>query len=127
MCFLFFVGKTFGQGTPEKFSSDFINALLNYKEENIKKFISSDSKEQSEMLFTLKAMYTNSLKPAMTGLSASSSIRAVLKDGDKDHKQIADILIELRLGTSKYQLILWGCYVEGDKWLLGKKVELKKN
>jgi hypothetical protein len=123
---LSFAGKSFAQGTPQEFSKEFLNSILNYKEEKLKKLIPSEPKEQSETLAKLKEIYENNLK-SLKGLSLSSSTRAVLKDGDKKHKEIADIFITITDNKKvKYELDLWGCYSIEGKWVLGDKFELKK-
>jgi hypothetical protein len=67
------------------------------------------------------------VKPNLRGKQLNSSTRAVLKDGDAQHKQIADIFIQITAdNTTKYELSLWGCYVQDGKWLLGDKIEMKK-
>jgi hypothetical protein len=121
-------GSAFAQGKPEKFSSDFLNCFLNYKEACAKDFISSDTTVQKEILGKLDELYKNEVKPDLKGKSLSSSTRAVLKDGDAKHKQIADIFIQITADkTTTWELSLWGCYVQDGKWLLGDKIEMKKN
>ncbi|MCX6294800.1 MAG: hypothetical protein NTX97_01830 [Bacteroidetes bacterium] len=121
-----FSGKIFGQGTPQEFSKAFINSLLNYNEEKLKKLISSDPKEQTEILEKLKEIYSNDLKP-LKGSLLSSSTRAVLKDGDEKYKEKADIFVTITDNKKiKYELKLWGCNNLEGKWLLGNKIELNK-
>ena len=123
---LSFAGKFFAQKTPQEFSNQFVNAILNYKEEKLKVLITKDSKEQNETLGKLKEIYENNLK-SLKGAVLSSSTRAVLKDGDAKHKEIADIFITISDNKKiKYELDLWGCYSTDGKWVLGNKFELKK-
>ena len=121
-----FSGVSFAQATPQEFSNQFVNSILNYKEEKLKTLITTEPKEQTETLGKLKEIYENNLK-SLKGAKLSSSTRAVLKDGDKKHKEIADIFITITDGNKiKYELDLWECYVIDGKWLLGNKFELKK-
>jgi hypothetical protein len=114
------------QKTPKELSNLFVNAILNYKEEKLKALITTESKEQTETVGKLKEIYEKDLK-SLKGLSLSSSTRAVLKDGDSKHKEIADIFITITDGKKiKYELDLWGCYSNDGKWVLGDKFELKK-
>ena len=121
-----FAGRSFAQATPQEFSNQFVNSILNYKEEKLKTLITTESKEQGETLVKLKEIYENNLK-SLKGSKLSSSTRAVLKDGDDKHKEIADIFITITDGNKKkYELDLWGCYSKDGKWVLGDKFELKK-
>jgi hypothetical protein len=121
-----FSAQGFSQGSPEKFSRDFLNCFINYNEEKLKAFIPSDPAEQTAMLAKLKEIYTTQVKPVKTA-TLSSSVRAVLKDGNEKYKQLSDIIITISPdGKTKYELTLWGCYVKEGKWMLGEKVDWKK-
>ncbi|MGZ4049351.1 MAG: hypothetical protein ACXVPU_19915 [Bacteroidia bacterium] len=121
-----FAGRASAQATPQEFSNQFVNSILNYKEEKLKTLITTEPKEQSETLAKLKEIYENNLK-SLKGLLLSSSTRAVLKDGDEKHKERADIFITITDNKKiKYELDLWDCYSIDGKWVLGNKFELKK-
>lgn len=93
----------------------------------MKNFISADTVEQKMILAKLKSLHTNNIKPDLKGKLLSSSARAVLKDGDTRHKQIADIFIQITDSKMiKYELPLWSCCLQDGKWLLGDKIELNK-
>jgi hypothetical protein len=118
-----FAGRSAAQEKPEKFSSEFLNCFLNLEEECAKGFISADTALEKEIFLKLKELYSEEVKNDLKGKKLTSSVRAVLKDGSRT----ADIFIQLNAGESvKYELNLWGCYLENGKWLLGKKIELKK-
>lgn len=114
------------QGKPEKFSSDFLNALINYDEVKLKGFINPDPKIQAVMLVKLKDVYENKIKPIKTP-ALTTSVRAVLKEGNEEFKKMSDIRITISPDQkTKYELVLWGCYVKDEKWWLGEKMEFNK-
>lgn len=124
---LAFSGKVFGQATPQELSKTFTNSLLNYNEEKLKALFPADSKEQQKMLEQLKQISSTDLKPLKGSKTLSSSTRAVLKDGDKNYKERADIFITITDNKElKYELKLWGCGKVNDKWILGNKIESEK-
>lgn len=125
--FVFF-GKIFGQATPQELGKAFTNSLLNYNEEKLKALLSVDDlQEQKEMLIKLKQISSNDLKPLKGSKNLSSSTRAVLKDGDKNYKERADIFITITDNKEfKYELKLWGCGNIDGKWFLGNKIESEK-
>src|ERR1041385_328335 len=95
------------QGSPEKFSKEFLNAFINYNEEKLKALIPADPKVQADMLRRLKELYTKQEKPIKTA-TMTTSVRAVLKDGTKEFKQIADIIITINPDPkTTYELTLW--------------------
>ncbi|MFL5765890.1 MAG: hypothetical protein ACJ77K_18235 [Bacteroidia bacterium] len=116
------------QTPPEKFSNDFVNCFLNFKESCAKNFIAGDSVAQKVTFDKLRTLYESEIKENVKGkLGISSSTRAILKDGDAKHKEIADIIIQIELDKDhRYKMILWGCYAENEKWYLGEKIEMKK-
>jgi hypothetical protein len=117
----------FAQDKPEKFSSDFLNCFLNYKESCAKNFISADTIVRKAILQKLDELYNDQVKPGLRGKALSSSTRAILKDGDEKHTPVSDIFIQITADkTAKYELSLWGCYIENGKWVLGEKIEMKK-
>lgn len=114
------------QGTPEKFSREFLNCFINYNEEKLKTLISPEPKEQAAMLLKLKELYTKQVKPIKTA-AMTTAVRAVLKDGTKEYKQISDIIITISPDQkTKYELTLFGCYVKDGKWVLGEKIDFAK-
>ena len=117
----------FAQDKPEKFSSDFLNCFLNYKETCAKNFITSDTLAQKQILAKLDELYKAEVKPNLRGKALSSSTRAVLKDAHDQNQAYADIFVIITADTTlKYELSLWGCYKRDGKWYLGEKIELKK-
>lgn len=121
-----FSGKILAQGSPEKFSREFLNAFINYNEEKLKAFISSDPKVQTATIVKLKDLYTKQVKPIKT-VAMTTEVRAVLKEGTKEYKQISDIIITISPDQkTKYELTLFGCYVKDGKWLLGDKIDFSK-
>jgi hypothetical protein len=129
ICLLFvisIIGRTFAQGSPEKFSKEFLNGFINYNEEKLKLLLPSDPTVQADMLVKLKELYTKQVKPIKTA-AMTTTVRAVLKDGTKEYKQISDIIITISPDQkTKYDLTLFGCYVKDGKWLLGEKIDFTK-
>ncbi|CAN5311504.1 hypothetical protein BH10BAC1_BH10BAC1_14410 [soil metagenome] len=125
--FFSFSAKSHGQSTPQELSKAVLNSLLNYNEEKLKLLISADPEEQKIILEKLKQISSTDLKHLKGSKTLSSSTRAVLKDGDKDYKERADIFIIITDNKElKYELKLWGCGKLNEKWVLGNKIESEK-